>query len=70
MNYSVPYIQVYQKISLKSFNKEQKEIYPQLIVYTDFQLEGYLYYQKDCKVYFRKEFIVYRVPKCEENTLI
>lgn len=31
-----------------------KEIHPQLIVYIDFQLEDYLYYQKECKVYFKK----------------
>lgn len=29
-----------------------EEIHPQLIVYTDFQLQGYLNYQKDCQVYF------------------
>lgn len=31
-----------------------KETYLQLIVHTDFQLEGYLYYQKDCKIHFKK----------------
>lgn len=34
-----------------------KEIHPQLRVYIDFQLEGYLDHQKNCKVHFKRELI-------------
>lgn len=35
-----------------------KEIHPQLRVYIDFQLEGYLDHQKNCKVPFKESLYI------------
>lgn len=55
MYYSVAYIEICRKINV--LIKQMKDIHPQLRVYIDFQLEGYLDHQKDYKVHFKRELM-------------